>query len=169
MTDSSQPIPASVLDEIERLEKAATSGPWEKAPEGSYPSDEAAKVLGPQKHNRAGHPVRYYAAQFPSEEDAALIVAMRNALPELIRLARIGMKAEGSGWKTIDSAPKDGTEIDLWAKFEKSGWRREPAAHWNAILGDWQLGDYNASDYMVRPEITHWMPLPASPEPGDPT
>jgi len=66
-------------------------------------------------------------------------------------------------WQPIETAPRDGRKVDLWASFEKSGWRRVSDAHWNATLGDWQLGQYNASDYMTRPEITHWRPLPAPP------
>ena len=74
---------------------------------------------------------------------------------------------KASPWRPIETAPKDGSKIDLWAKFEKSGWRRVPDAHWNEAIGDWQLGNFNAADYMVRPEITHWMPLPPTPEAPD--
>jgi len=82
-----------------------------------------------------------------------------------IRSALEPVKA--SPWQPIETAPKDGSKIDLWAKFEKSGWRRVPDAHWNEAIGDWQLGNFNAADYMVRPEITHWMPLPPTPEAPD--
>ncbi len=73
------------------------------------------------------------------------------------------LEAELGGWCPIDTAPKDGTRIDVWAKFEKSGWRRQPDAYWNEKIGNWQLGQYNAEDYMVTPIVTHWMPLPSAP------
>jgi hypothetical protein len=71
-----------------------------------------------------------------------------------------------SAWQEISTAPKDGSKIDIWGKFEKSGWRRVPNAHWNEKMKNWQLGDYNASDYMVKPIITHWMPIPEPPAPS---
>lgn len=55
------------LDELERLEREATPGPWE---------------------------VGYYSTQHKS--DAPLIALTRNHLSELIRLARIGKEVEES-------------------------------------------------------------------------
>lgn len=87
-----------------------------------------------------------------------------NNRPAMKAYARIEeLEAELGGWLSIESAPQDGTKVDLWAKFENSGWRRVADAHWNGKLNDWQLGQYNAADYMVRPVITHWMPLPSPP------
>lgn len=73
------------------------------------------------------------------------------------------------GWMPIDKAPKDGSKVDLWAMFEITGWRRITDAHWNDKLGDWQLGQYNAADYLVRPIITHFMTPPGPPHPTLPT
>jgi hypothetical protein len=66
-------------------------------------------------------------------------------------------------WQPIETAPKDGTKVDLWVIFKEAGPRRFPDAHWNDKLGGWQLGEYNALDYMTPPTITHWKPLPAPP------
>ncbi len=67
-----------------------------------------------------------------------------------------------SGWRPIDSAPRDGSFIDLW---EKTSGRR-PNCFWSdgdglwgrkldSTLIKWQLGCY----------FTHWMPIPAPPDP----
>ena len=82
-----------------------------------------------------------------------------------IRLARIGMKAEGSGWKTIDSAPKDSHARLVWCPDRQ-----------NTYVVCWWVADDEVSGWMLfggggwlneRP--THWMALPAAPETGDPT
>jgi hypothetical protein len=66
-------------------------------------------------------------------------------------------------WQPIETAPKDGTKVDLWVIFKEAGPRRFPDAHWNDKLGGWQLGEYNALDYMTPPTITHWMKVPPPP------
>ena len=69
------------LDALEALEKKATQGPWTpKCFAGEnwqcvYPDEEHDTSIG-------------------SWENMALIAAARNALPELIRLARIGQRVE---------------------------------------------------------------------------
>jgi hypothetical protein len=88
-----------------------------------------------------------------------------NNRPAMAAYARIEeLEAELGGWSPIDEAPKDGSKVDLWVKFENSGWRRVTDAYWNAKLRDWQLGQNNAADYMVHPIITHFMMPPGAPE-----
>jgi hypothetical protein len=83
------------LDELERLEKEATPGPWEYFANGTLSgqySDLACGLL---------------------DEEGILIAAMRNALPELIRLARIGQAVEGTTQKKIEflSTPPDDSGV----------------------------------------------------------
>jgi hypothetical protein len=66
-------------------------------------------------------------------------------------------------WQPIETAPKDGTKVDLWVNFQRSGWGRVADAYWNDEVRDWQLGGFNAVEYDVRPEISHWMPSPSGP------
>ena len=66
-----------------------------------------------------------------------------------------------SGWKPIETAPKDGTIILVGV------WDYGPdiaSASWNGKFWDMELYGYQ---YCGDPEFsdpTHWMPLPAPPE-----
>jgi hypothetical protein len=68
-------------------------------------------------------------------------------------------------WQPIETAPKDGTEIDLW--YPDLG--RQPAAHWDTTgLGfGWCWPNWNEGrlETVIRPNIapTHWMPIPEPP------
>lgn len=75
-----------------------------------------------------------------------------------------------SDWLPIESAPKDGTKIDLWYPH---GIGREPNSYWHSI----QAWGYDVPatdrhhpqemDFMTRGcEPTHWMPLPNPPISG---
>jgi hypothetical protein len=63
-------------------------------------------------------------------------------------------------WRTIDSAPRDGTEILLYGSCERDGRFFAPDCN----VGWWDednLGGWQARDLPIDP--THWMPLPAPP------
>jgi hypothetical protein len=92
---------------------------------------------------------------------AALLAAPQQAIP--------------SGWLPIETAPKDGTLIDVWIAGEFSN--RWAGVYWgfpHHSCGE--MGDYCDSDWhyekegwvndfnmTIQDEITHWMPIPASP------
>lgn len=63
-------------------------------------------------------------------------------------------------WRDIETAPKDGDEIDLWG-----GGRRWTDCHWH--LGEWLRWDsYSVDAEPTWQRIhapTHWMPLPEPP------
>jgi len=59
-------------------------------------------------------------------------------------------------WKTIESAPKDGTIVDLW---HKEGFRQTDV--W------WDESDKIWSCVMSDSDFTHWMPSPCGPEIND--
>jgi len=58
-----------------------------------------------------------------------------------------------SEWKTIDSAPRDGTPVDLWVKYgfrvTEQWWDDEDKCWVGNLFGD--------------DVVTHWMPLPNQP------
>ena len=71
-------------------------------------------------------------------------------------------------WQPIETAPRDGTMVDLWGinhlSYDKHSSRKVnvkfgPVRDWMGIeRDDWQHG--RGEDY----EPTHWMPIPASPK-----
>lgn len=69
------------LDTLSRLEQAATKGPWAVTREGidTYVRDATGNALACD--------MQYYPWTF-EPEDAALIAAMRNALPDLLAAER---------------------------------------------------------------------------------
>lgn len=65
------------------------------------------------------------------------------------------------GWQPIETAPKDGTRLDLWSE---NGWRY-PNAAWDWV-GDgmgWTDAHHHGSIEEGGP-FTHWMPLPEPPK-----
>jgi hypothetical protein len=73
-----------------------------------------------------------------------------------------------SQWMPIETAPKDGTRIDLWAKawlpaFDRFEFRRFADCVW--MTGDSMI---NRPPYWLNLDKewypTHWMPLPEGPE-----
>jgi hypothetical protein len=73
---------------------------------------------------------------------------------------------EEDGWRPIDTAPKDGTEILIWIA---EPWSKVEKARWYQPWGNWQSGAI--PDDPVREELygigsslpTHWMPVPSRP------
>lgn len=94
-------------------------------------------------------------------------------LERLIAVSRDHERSTGSvtsGWRPIDSAPKDGTSILLWSGGEHTiGWWEcgkefalSAAGFNNWCKGHLTVGGYDAGfDGIYNP--THWMPLPAPP------
>ena len=67
-----------------------------------------------------------------------------------------------SEWQPIETAPKDGTDIDLWLH----GFRVADC-YWDKVAGEWCDSDgdrltENVVDYGQGP--THWMPHPEPPK-----
>ncbi len=70
-------------------------------------------------------------------------------------------------WQTIDSAPKDGTRVDLWAKCwlahsDKFDYMRCPNCYWSKGESEFnrRAGWTNLESGWFP---THWMPLPDPP------
>lgn len=73
-----------------------------------------------------------------------------------------------SDWQPIETAPRDGTEIDLWTRDEDGFPGRIPDGAWRTRDGltGWyarsERGWMRIEEFAYEP--THWMPLPAPPE-----
>jgi hypothetical protein len=123
--------------ELRRLLAEATPGDWKQA-------------KCPCGHPSCSHHILHNQGSVGFRaEDAALIVAMKNALPGLLD------EVEQNQWRDIESAPKDGTEVVvlIGAKDVRLGWFFAPSSTTRAWLD--QRGD------VIKP--THWLPLPTPP------
>ena len=70
-------------------------------------------------------------------------------------------------WQPIETAPKDGTTMDLWCTATK---RRITDCWWDADYGEFIANDVNECGeccpsvvYHDNGKPTHWMPLPEPP------
>lgn len=86
-----------------------------------------------------------------------------------IGLTRSSAAAQSSRWQLIETAPKDGTRIDLWAidrRFTNCRWGRFDAEskvpfgpeHWRGLPTD---PIKHSLGHLFEP--THWMPIPSGP------
>ena len=64
-------------------------------------------------------------------------------------------------WKPIETAPKDGTEILVHAKDRPIG-KSMTVAFW--VSHGWAFLESPLGVLYLGDDITHWMPLPESPE-----
>lgn len=77
----------------------------------------------------------------------------------------MSMTTNCTTWLPIDSAPKDGTKVDLWSdvhgritdsyySHREDGWVMWSLDIWGRIT----------EDLIGNSQITHWLPLPPPPE-----
>lgn len=104
------------------------------------------------------------SALLSNDENVSLSFELQVAILELQRhRAAQNVGRDVGSWQPIETAPRDGTFVDLWAHFPEFGSeRRVPNALW--MDGEWFLGQFFASQYQHPPRITHWMPLPIPPK-----
>lgn len=66
-------------------------------------------------------------------------------------------------WQPIETAPKDGTKIDVWTRDGE----RWPEVWWSVKKSDWMhwwLGDFDSmGETRLGERLTHWRPLPEPP------
>lgn len=65
-----------------------------------------------------------------------------------------------SEWRSIETAPKDGTPVDLWLSAGDRGWRIADCS-WSDDSG-WIDAEYQRTPKMLT--VTHWMPIPEGPK-----
>lgn len=120
------------------------------------PSQAAALTEEERSHVEAAREVTK-SPGYESDYDIEALLAI------IDRLTQQGA-AQREGWMPIETAPKDGTHIDLWYPH---GIGREPDSYWHEILQAWcreEDTDDGAGAYVTRGrKPTHWMPLPAAP------
>jgi hypothetical protein len=65
---------------------------------------------------------------------------------------------EAAQWRTIESAPKDGTRVDLWVVIDGEG-QRVCDVLWDSLRGLWD--EYEKP--FLDEEVKYWRPLPPPP------
>lgn len=77
-------------------------------------------------------------------------------------------QADDRGWRSIATAPKDGTQIDVWCtptSLTGGSYGRTPDCWFSS--GKWWRHDFAFGDHTCRSEVanvTHWMPRPLGPK-----
>ncbi|WPM80874.1 hypothetical protein R5W60_05345 [Brucella pseudintermedia] len=104
-------------------------------------------------------------ADTTSTADREIPAAIR-ALSSPDHIADAG-KVEGDGWMPIESAPKDGTVIDLWS----DEYGRLTDCYWGAPMayegGETGWVNAHSNEWAESPdEFIHWRPLPLPPVKG---
>lgn len=65
-------------------------------------------------------------------------------------------------WRPIETAPRDGTKIDVW-----HGGERMTDVYWSDIQDAWcfdgQFGHEEPTPLAAFPLVRHWLPLPPAP------
>lgn len=81
-----------------------------------------------------------------------------------------GVSWDRSGWQPIETAPTDGTEVDLYGLDWGGYARRVAGAKWGEIDGKWCWAVYDVrqgegGDWCIDLKTpTHWMPVPPPPQ-----
>lgn len=73
-------------------------------------------------------------------------------------------RMEPVGWRPIETAPKDGTIIDLWVRPYIGIAYRACDYWWLESAGVWRT--HVRRDIPLRCKVTHWRPVPTPPEAG---
>lgn len=76
---------------------------------------------------------------------------------------------DANGWLPIETAPKDGTPVDLWAeRVELGGYDRVTDCSWE-LMTDWTGDEFfgwsglHITLYRSYKSPTHWRPIPQGP------
>ena len=111
-----------------------------------------------------------YAAKFPWPEPNAALRNVVTLAAEVRRLRSALAAAEAVGWQPIETAPRDGSEIEVgrwvngewricqtsWHHFPGNEFEGEHSVNWWACDADW--GGITEDE-----GPTHWRPIPIPP------
>lgn len=79
--------------------------------------------------------------------------------------AIIRSQLSAQGWRTIDSAPRDGTEFNIPKSIILSDGEYVSLGRWSIVHKRWVASEIRAHIKYKQP--THWMPLPEAPTPPE--
>ena len=116
--------------------------------------DAVARVLepwGPPQPGRGPVTVRRWEDAL-AKADAILALLSRPA-----PVASGGQHSSGEGWQGMETAPQDGSKVDLWGYWSETGtWKRSADASWDDERCDWKADGWYAGQYLHPPRWTHW-------------
>lgn len=73
------------------------------------------------------------------------------------------MPDKTTGWRPIETAPKDGTDVLLFRRLPWDPMPRPIVAGYFGTTEDCGWAAYDDPDKWIDGEVTHWMPLPEPP------
>jgi len=80
-------------------------------------------------------------------------------------LDQVDQLERANTWQPIETAPKDGTIVDLWAYLSGLDiYRRVADASWCDDSGSWVVGKELGFEVEILGTPKLWMPLPTPPE-----
>lgn len=72
-----------------------------------------------------------------------------------------------TSWQPIETAPKDGSSIDVWGKhgrYPDAFWGLPPYGQRCWCTEQWHTTYDEVYAQKIEPQPTHWMPIPGGPE-----
>ncbi len=98
------------------------------------------------------------------------VIACADSMIKMLEWAMEGPSPAPAAWQPIATAPKDGTEMDLWCinvRYPSKGNERITNCKW--IHDDWGWCMIGGTGSFIRIqdrglEATHWQPLPTPPQ-----
>ena len=73
---------------------------------------------------------------------------------------------DAAAWQNIESAPKDGTVVDLWCRAYTGKSARVPDMWWTDRTG-WRSGKRDPWAESMAKGAAYWRPMPTPPAKGD--
>jgi hypothetical protein len=140
--------PALDLDELDRLEKAATQGPWESRVDASDPRGARADWFVTSLERvilRESRPWFWNDPPRRDEADLNLIAALRNAAPQLLAIAAAAKEVAASGWGTAAKMPES-YHFERIAKMEALRAALDSRAGAAPASGDGSIGGVERKD-----------------------
>ena len=106
--------------------------------------------------------VRHWCERIEGQPQSLIQITRKTRNEAITAWNTRALASRAGGWLPIESAPKDGAEVDIWCPDDDGGYRVADA-YWCQINNKWHVTGDSWMTWANQP--THWRPLPAAPEP----